>query len=145
MGIYLIPNHHLFLILHTLKHFPMFFTFQTSFLRGEKVIGMMVEDHSFKNHLSLFISYSITRVVNRLHQSIFIFHITTIINAFQTQLHFETGISKPLFFYCKSEFWQWIIKYSDLSVTFSFNLHHAFTTHSLPILRYYGGITVLIR
>ena len=82
----------------------MFLTFQTSFLRGEKVIGMMVEDHSFKNHLSLFISYSITIVVNLLQQSIFIFHITTYIPVFQTLLLFGTGIFKHVSFYCKSEF-----------------------------------------
>jgi len=65
---------------------------------------MKVEDNSFKNYLSLFISYSITSVVNLLQKSIFIFHITTFIPVFQTLLLFGTGIFKPVSFYCKSKF-----------------------------------------
>ena len=143
MGIYLIPIRYLVLILHTLKLFPMFLISQENSLRGEKVIWIKVEDHSFKNYVSLFISYSITIVINLFQQSIFIFHITTFITIFQTLLLFGTRIFKPVSFYCKSKFWQWIIKYS--SVTCSFNLHYASTSHSLPILRYCGDIAVVLR
>jgi len=65
---------------------------------------MKVEDHSFKNYLSLSISYSITSVVNLLQKSISIFHIPTFIPVFQTLLLFGTGIFKPVSFYCKSKF-----------------------------------------
>ena len=143
MGIYLIPIRYLVLILHTLKLFPMFLISQENSLRGEKVIWIKVEDHSFKNYVSLFISYSITSVVNLLQQSIFISHITTFITIFQTLLLFGTRIFKPVSFYCKSKFWQWIIKYS--SVTCSFNLHYSFTTPPLPIHYPFWGIAVILR
>ena len=121
----------------------MFLSFQTSSLHG-KVIGMMVEDNLVENYMSLFISYIRSSVVYLLQHSI-LSHFTTFINAFQTLLLFGTGIFKPVSFYCKSKFWLWIIIYSDLSVTFSINLHYSFTTHSPRILGYYGGITVVLR
>ena len=125
------------------KTFPNVSCFSCKLSTRTKVIGMKVEDHSFKNYVSFFISYSITIVVNLFQQSIFIFHITTFITIFQTLLLFGTRIFKPVSFYGKSKFWQWIIKYS--SVTCSFNLHYASTSHSLPILRYCGDIAVVLR
>jgi len=143
LGIYLIPIHYFVLILLTLKHFSKFLSFLTSSLHGSmlskwwlKIIHLKITYHFlFPTAYPLWLT-----CFNKVF-----FYITTFINAFQTLLHVGTGIFKPGYFYCKSEFWQWIIQYSNLSVTFSFNLHYSFTTHSPLILEYYGGITVVLR
>jgi len=81
------------------KTFPNVSYFSDKLSAQAKVIGMRVEDHSFKNYISLFISYNITNVVNLLQHYILTSHITTFTSFFQTRIHVGTRIFKPVSFY----------------------------------------------